>query len=119
MPIKTKIVAAMSYVGMLCFVPLIFDRKNRFVSFHARQGLVIWLWSILALALSPLPFGRLLFVLSSLGIAVLSGIGLASVLAGQRWRLPVVFELSEKFWPDTSAVGSPRRGAAQPKRGVL
>jgi uncharacterized membrane protein len=94
---RSKILAALSYLGILCFVPLLLGGNDRFIHFHARQGLVIWIWGVVALFLLPLPFGRLVFGFSSTAVMIFSVLGLVSVALGQRWRLPIVHELSEKL----------------------
>ena len=94
---RTKFMAALSYLGILCFVPLLFGRGDPFVDFHSRQGLVIWIWGMVALFLFPFPFGRLFFSFSSTGILVFSVIGLIAVALGRHWRLPLVYELAEKL----------------------
>ena len=97
MTIRTKLLAALSYLGVLCFVPLLFGRGDSFTDFHSRQGLVLWIWGVAALFLFPLPFGRVFFSFSSTAILVFSVIGLVSVALGRTWRLPVVHELAAKF----------------------
>ena len=110
MTARTKLISAMSYLGVLCFVPLLLGGGNRFISYHARQGLVIWLWGVVALILFTLPLGRPLFMVSSIAIMFLSTIGLASVVLGQTWRLPVVYDLAEKFWPSMATTSLVIRG---------
>ena len=110
MTTRTRIVAALSYLGILCFVPLVIGRGNHFIHFHSRQGLVIWLWGVVTLFLFPLPLGRLLFMFSSFFILILSAIGIVSVLLGQTWRLPLVYELAEKFWPSIATTTPTIRG---------
>ena len=97
MTIRTKLMAGLSYLGVLCFVPLMFGRGDAFTHFHSRQGLVLWIWGIVALFLFPLPFGRVLFSFSSTAILVFSVIGLVSVALGRAWRLPLVQELATKL----------------------
>ncbi|MEI8393201.1 MAG: hypothetical protein WCF85_00595 [Rhodospirillaceae bacterium] len=94
---RTQLMAALSYLGILCFVPLLFGRNDPFVHFHSRQGLVIWIWGVIALFMFPLPFGRFLFSFSSTVILVFSVIGLISVALGRTWRLPLVNEMAEKL----------------------
>ena len=38
---RTMILGGLSYLGVLCFIPLMASDKNEFVLFHARQGLVL------------------------------------------------------------------------------
>ena len=110
MTTRTRIVAALSYLGILCFVPLVIGRGNHFIQFHSRQGLVIWLWGVVTLILFPFPLGHLLFTFSSFFILILSAIGVVSVLLGQTWRLPLVYELAEKFWPSIATTTPTIRG---------
>ncbi len=94
---RAKLLAGLSYLGILCFVPLMFGRGDRFVNFHARQGLVIWIWGVVSLIVLPLPFGRLFFSLSSTTILVFSLIGVASVALGNTWKLPIVSDLADRL----------------------
>jgi uncharacterized membrane protein len=88
---RTTVMAALSYLSVLCFVPLLVDRDDEFVYFHAKQGLVLWMWSILAMFALHLPgIGKWLFGFSSMGVLVLSVVGLASVALRRTWRLPLV-----------------------------
>ena len=94
---RTKLMAGLSYLGVLCFVPLLFGKGDEFTHFHSRQGLVLWIWGVVALFLFPLPFGRVFFSVSSTAILVFSVIGLVSVVLGRTWRLPLVNELASKL----------------------
>ncbi|HJP54324.1 MAG TPA: hypothetical protein QF556_06460, partial [Rhodospirillales bacterium] len=59
---RSSILGAMSYLGILCFVPLMMNDDDEFIYFHAKQGLVIWIWSVLAVFAFPFPgIGKWLF----------------------------------------------------------
>ncbi len=94
---RNKLMAGLSYLGVLCFVPLMFGRGDPFTHFHSRQGLVLWIWGVIALFIFPLPFGRFFFSFSSTVILVFSLVGLVSVALDRTWRLPVVGDLAEKL----------------------
>lgn len=95
---RTRLLAAMSYVGILCLIPLIFDKKSEYVRFHARQGLVLWLWTLLAVfSLLFGGIGGFFLTFSVVIIAFLSVMGVASVVFSQNWRLPVIAILAEKL----------------------
>ncbi|CAA7622366.1 hypothetical protein [Magnetospirillum sp. UT-4] len=88
---RSQVFAAFSYVGVLCFVPLLMSRDDEFVYFHAKQGLVLWMWSMLAMFALHLPgVGKWVFGFSSTGVLILSLAGLASVALRRAWRLPLV-----------------------------
>jgi len=85
----------MSYLGILCFVPLMMNDDDEFIYFHAKQGLVIWIWSVLAVFAFPFPgIGKWLFGLSALAVLVFSALGLISVLLRKAWKLPLVHAIA-------------------------
>nr|CAX83782.1 Magnetosome protein MamF [uncultured bacterium] len=89
--IRSQLMAALSYLGILCFVPLLMNRNDEYVAFHARQGLIIWMWGVLAIFALYLPgIGKWAFSISMLAVAVFSIIGLVSVLLNRAWKLPFI-----------------------------
>ena len=69
-----------------------------FIRFHARQGLVLWGWGVLAGFALYLPgIGKLFFVLSLVIVIALSLGGIISVLLFRAWRLPLIYQLSRIF----------------------
>lgn len=81
--------AALSYLAVLVLIPLFFmDNNDPFVKFHARQGVVILLGFILAVAggtVFPVA-GNILFLL----LALASIAGLIQALQGKWWPIPVI-----------------------------
>ena len=86
-----KISAAMSYVGVLCFLPLFFKRKSTFVQWHAKQGLMLLLIEIISSA-----FGWLLWPIFLLAV-FFSLYGISQVLHGKYWRLPFFGKYIDKL----------------------
>ncbi|CAK0757199.1 Magnetosome protein MmsF [Azospirillaceae bacterium] len=95
--IRPRLMAALSYLGILCFVPVLFGREDPFVQFHARQGIVIWAWSVLALMSLSLPGLGWFFHFSSSFIVIMSAIGLLSVFLRQTWQFPLIHDLAKKL----------------------
>lgn len=96
--LRSKVLAAFSYLGVLCFVPLIINGEDEFVYFHAKQGLVIWMWGVLAAFALVVPgIGKVFFSFSMLAVLVLSIVGLVSVMLDKAWRLPIVYSLASKI----------------------
>ncbi len=94
---RSRIMASLSYLGILCFIPLLFARDDEFVSFHARQGLVLWAWGVLAIFTLALPGLGWFFALSSSLVPILSVIGLVSALLLQAWKFPLISVIAEKL----------------------
>ena len=95
--VRSRLMAGFSYLGVLCFVPLLFNRDDPFVAFHARQGLVIWSWGVLALFALSMPGFGWFFRFSASLITTLSLIGLLSVALHKTWKFPFIHDLSEKL----------------------
>ncbi|MBF0281880.1 MAG: hypothetical protein HQM07_04880 [Zetaproteobacteria bacterium] len=96
--LKSKLMACMSYLGVLCLVPLLMNRDDSFVNFHARQGLVLWIWSVLAFFSLHLPgLGKWFCSMSLLMVFAFSMIGLVSVLLRKAWKLPLIHSLAVKL----------------------
>ncbi len=96
--VRSRVMAAMSYMGILCLVPLMMNKDDEFVYFHARQGLVIWMWSVFAVMALHLPgIGKPLFSVSAFAVLGLSLAGVAAVLLRKAWKLPLVHTLAVKI----------------------
>lgn len=95
---KSRVMAIMSYLGILCLVPLVFSRNDEYVDFHARQGVALWIWGVLAILALYVPgIGRVFFNFSILVISVLSLVGMIAVVFDRAWRLPFVHNLAMKL----------------------
>lgn len=93
-----KITAAMSYLGILALVPLMLGKVHPYVGFHARQGVIIWIWEVLAVFSLVIPVvGKAFFQVSSFLCFALSVIGLVAVFLGRAWRFPLVGQLADKL----------------------
>jgi fumarate reductase subunit D len=89
--ISSRTLAVMSYLGVLCLVPLVMNRNDSYVQFHARQGVVLWMWEVLAIYTLLVPaVGHVFFRISSIACLVLSVIGVLSVLLGRAWKFPII-----------------------------
>ncbi|OSM08634.1 hypothetical protein [Magnetofaba australis] len=87
--LKLQLHAALSYLGILVLVPFLTGRNEPFVQFHARQGIIIWIWEVLAVYALIVPgIGKLIFQFSSVLCFVLSVYGLGSVILGRYSPIP-------------------------------
>lgn len=85
-PSESNLLAALSYMWLLCLIPLFFGRKNPFVQFHARQGAVLL---VLELLFGWFPIFLIIFIVASL-------IGILKALQGEKWSMPIVKTILEK-----------------------
>ena len=88
-----KKIALLSYVWILCLVPLLGKRDSEFAQFHAKQGLVIFIAEIVVSIFIWFPVFGQLFMLALLVISVM---GIIKTLNGEWWEIPYIYELSRK-----------------------
>ena len=95
---RSRWMAVFSYLGVLCLVPLIFSRDDDYVNFHARQGLVLWIWGVVAIFSLHVPIlGPFFFSSSVFFVTIMALAGIVSVLLSQTWRLPIINLLVRKL----------------------
>jgi fumarate reductase subunit D len=83
------LLAAISYLGILCIIPFIIGSRNDFTMFHARQGMVLFIWEFVALSLMIIPIlGQIAFFISSIICFVFSIMGIYNALMGNYWKVP-------------------------------
>ena len=89
---NVKLAAAAAYFGITFFIPLITHPNNKFATFHANQGLLLLLLSMLVSALGEMIglLGVLVIPFLGLVIFVLFVMGLVNALNGETKRLPLI-----------------------------
>ena len=93
-----KFFAAVGYLNVLCFVPIILKKGNRFAQFHGKQALVLFILEIAAGILGILPaVGELVSQVVIVVCGILSLIGIIKVLMGEYWEMPVVHEIASRI----------------------
>lgn len=91
-----KVFAILSYLSILCIIPLLFKKNNLFVLTHSKQGLVLFVGEV-AVFILHIIFGDWFLKLGMFVLLTLSFIGLLAVLRGQYIRMPVVSSIAEKI----------------------
>ena len=96
---QKNILAIISYIGILCLIPILMKDKDGFIKFHAKQGLVLFIaeaitWIIFAALPYQLWF---LYNLLTLLWIILSVIGIINAVKGEQKSLPVIGKFAEKF----------------------
>ncbi len=100
-----KVMAVLSYLGILCLIPFFTEKKNKFVIFHAKQGINLFITNAIfnmasRIITSVINFKFLgfsitdvlsyVFSLCSLVFVILSIIGIVYVFQGKIEDLPIV-----------------------------
>lgn len=89
-----KVLAALSYVGILCLIPLLAKKDSRFCQEHGKQGLVMLIVWILGSFVFWIPL-----IGWALGLAVLVAAIYAFIkcLQGEFWEIPLIGPFRHKF----------------------
>ena len=87
-----KGLAILAYIPVLCFIPFLQGKKgNRFAYEHGKQGVLLFLFEVVAL-LGALFWKAALFLAS---VAAL--VGIIYVLQGKMWKVPVIGDFADKI----------------------
>lgn len=81
------ILALISYLNILVFIPLLLSKKNTFIAYHAKQGfalLVVWVLFFFSFYIPVLPWIFALYIL----ICIVYGI--YNVLTSKEKPLPII-----------------------------
>lgn len=88
-----NMMAAFSYVWILSLVMLVAKRNEPFVQFHAKQGIVLLIVSIIASILLWVPvLGFVCWALAVAGMVV----GFIQAWQGKEYKLPYIYGWSQK-----------------------
>jgi len=93
-----KIFAVIGYLGILCIVPLLLKKENKFAFYHGKQGLVLFIVEVAAFILSVIPFlGPLVLRLAFFVCGLFSLWGIIQSLLGNYSRLFLVSDIANKI----------------------
>lgn len=93
-----KGMAVLSYIGILCLIPYFAEKNNKYVIFHAKEGLNLFLLSVIAGTVSSflvlIPLLGLILVIVPFAVSimqiVLMVLGIVNVANGQAKELPII-----------------------------
>jgi len=89
--------AVLSYVFFGWILTYILKKDNRFAIFHARQGIVISVGSLLCFTIMFIPVLGLLFGIFALGLAFASLYGIYLSLTGKCERMYLISDVADKL----------------------
>lgn len=95
---ENKVIAFLSYLGLLVLIPLLAKKDSPFAQFHAKQGLVLLIaWVALGI-ISWIPFiGWVIGIIGLIVLAVFGIMGIINALSGQAKELPLIGQFGSKF----------------------
>ncbi len=93
-----KFFAAIGYIHILCFVPLLLKKGNKFAQFHGKQALVLFILEVAASILKVVPaLGDLVFTVAFVVFGILSLVGILKVLMEEYWEMPLIYDIADRI----------------------
>lgn len=93
-----KIFALMGYLFGLCIIPLVLKKENKFVLFHAKQGLVIFVGEVALIVISVIPgLGPFIFRIGFLLFGIASLFGIIQTLEGKYTKITIISDFADKI----------------------
>jgi len=86
-----KLFAALSYLWFLSILLLVLKKDDEFVRFHAKQGAVIFVVSII------LWFIPILGWMLQVAVLIVVIIGFLKAYSGEKYKMPVIGDLADKI----------------------
>ena len=95
---QNKLMAVLSYLGILVFIPFFTSKDDPYVKFHVKQGLVLFGIEVVLMLLSHMAYSLwAIFQLINLAVLVLAIIGIIHAIKGHEKELPLVGGLAKHF----------------------
>ena len=94
--LEGKIIAILSYLSILCIIPLLLKKENDFVLSHGKQGLVLFVGEVTIFVIH-IVLGTWILRLDFFIFGIISLWGIMEVLRGHYIRLPFVAEIADKI----------------------
>ena|ERR1051325_11547587 len=89
-----KVMAALSYLGILFLVPLLAAKNSKFAQFHAKQGMVMFVVDVVVSMVVWVPIvGQLL----GLALLVVNVYAMYQAFQGNWWELPYLGQYAKKI----------------------
>ncbi|MGE3274751.1 MAG: DUF4870 domain-containing protein [Vicinamibacterales bacterium] len=100
-----NVMIVLSYLWLLALVPLVLEKDDKEVQWHARHGLVLLIaelivWVLLSVLTSLGPVGCIFALLYPILVLVFLGVHIVAIMKGvngQRFRVPYVTEFADRL----------------------
>lgn len=95
---QDKMMLVLAYLGLLALIPLLTVKDSEYVKWHAKNGLVLGFGGAIVLTiLGAIPLIGLITSLLGPALLVVDIMAMVKALNGEKWRIPLVSDLAEKF----------------------
>lgn len=95
---ENKGITVLSYIGILCLIPLLSKKESKFAQYHAKQGVVLLIAEVITYVVFIIPFiGWLVGMLASIMWLIFAIMGIVNVVGGKAKELPLIGKFADKI----------------------
>jgi len=93
-----NIISAIGYIWLLFLVPLLLKKGNKYCEFHAKQGMVLFIASIILMVIGVVPIlGWIIAFFGWIAIIIFALLGFVNALQGKEWEMPYLSKYAKKI----------------------
>ncbi|MFA6428217.1 MAG: DUF4870 domain-containing protein [Candidatus Buchananbacteria bacterium] len=93
-----KMAAVLAYLGPLFLVAMLTKKENSFAMWHAKQGLVLFIFEVVIWVVNIVPFlGQFIWLIGSIFTIVVLVMGILKVLAGEGYEIPWIGQYAKEI----------------------
>lgn len=95
---QDKIMLVLAYLGIFSLIPLLTVKDSEYVKWHAKQGLALLICWFVGCLFYIIPIiGWVIGCFVNLAFLILMVMAIVKAFGPQRWKIPVVSAIAEKF----------------------
>jgi uncharacterized membrane protein len=93
------VIAAVGYIWILFLIPMFLKKDSEFCQHHAKQGLVLFVFSLIVTVLGSIPIIGWLIIMPIgwIIVIVLMLLGIVNALRGSTWEMPYLGKYAKKL----------------------
>ena len=93
-----KLIAALSYIGILCLIPLLAKKDSKYAQEHGKQGLVLLIAEVIMMVIGVVPIlGWIISFFAWIFFLIVAIIALVKCLMGEFWEIPLLGKYRHQF----------------------
>ncbi len=95
--LEGKFFAIISYISFLCVITLLLKKDNNFAVYHAKQGLVLFVFEVIGFIISIIPILSWLKIFGFWVVFFVCLWGILQAIKGNLCRIPLISKIADNI----------------------